>query len=422
MTNSCDDTSDTTVEYGISVDLKVYCDHLEHELDEVVSNQHNFDNHDEKTIDFTESTICSEIEFINNICKDLQQDISDFTKEAFVDRRRSHDPPLEQWLDDLLDDVEKETSYLDLEDSEIELEVNEYFYELSGSITKIGELEDGEITDIKLDEHSPMNLSDQVFRSLEAWYMDDGVKVNSFERKIMYATALLTQSHVFDDDSPASSFDITSEGESNGDEVKDTESEASEPGLRNSETIVEDQVLCRNKIYSPYSSTLGLPYVTIAPEIDPEPPPIFESKNLPTSHTQYETQTNSNEYVSKVGIFRRPIDHLKVVGWRYNCWEKYIESGRSILHFRMICAGSTKVEMTHASDYYYINSLFCCKRYYGEIGLACLRILYRFVHTLIHDNLRSMRETEIISLIEVWQWTKAVVIMFMQTYIWEIKD
>ena len=98
-----------------------------------------------------------------------------------------------------------------------------------------------------------MNLSDQVFRSLKVWYMDDGVKVNSFERKIMYATALLTQSHVFDDDSPASSFDITSEGESNGDEVKDTELEASEPGLRNSETIVEERVLCRNiynRIYS----------------------------------------------------------------------------------------------------------------------------------------------------------------------------
>ena len=157
--------SDTTVEYGISVDLKVYCDHLEHELDEVVSNQHNFDNHDEKTIDFTESTICSEIEFINNICKELRQDISDFTEEVFVSKRRSHDRPLEQWLDDLLDDVEKETSYLDLEDSEIEFKVNEYFDELSESITEIGKLEDGEITDIKLDEHSSMNLSDQVFGS-----------------------------------------------------------------------------------------------------------------------------------------------------------------------------------------------------------------------------------------------------------------
>ena len=132
---------------------------------------------------------------------------------------------------------------MDLKDSEIDFEMNEYFDELNGNITEIGKLEDGEITDIKLDEHSPMNLSDQVFRSLKVWYMDDGVKVNSFERKIMYATALLTQSHVFDDDSPASSFDITSEGESNGDEVKDTELEASEPGLRNSETIVEDRIL-----------------------------------------------------------------------------------------------------------------------------------------------------------------------------------
>ena len=318
MTNSCDDTSDTTVEYGISVDLKVYCDHLEYELDEVVSNQHNFDNLDKEGIDLTESTIYSEIEFINNICKELRQDISDFTEEVFVSKRRSRDPPLEQWLDDLLDDVEKETSYLDLKDSEIDFEMDEYFDELNGNITEIGKLEDGEITDIKLDEYSPMNLSDQVSRSIKVWYMDDGVKVNSFERKIMYATALLTQSHVFDDDSPASSFDITSEGESNGDEVKDTELEASEPGLRNSETMVEDRILCRNKIYSLYSSTLGLPYVTFAPEIDPEPPPIFENEDSLTSHAQYEAQTNNNEYVGKVGIFRMSIDYLEVVGWRYN--------------------------------------------------------------------------------------------------------
>ena len=252
--------------------------------------------------------------------------------------------------------------------------------------------------------------------------MDDGVKVNSFERKIMYATALLTQSHVFDDDSPASSFDITSEGESNGDEVKDTELEASEPGLRNSETIVEDRILCRNKICSLYSSTLGLPYVTFAPEIDPEPPPTFESKDSLTSYTQYEVQDKANEYVDEFGIFRRSTDHLKVIGWRYNCWERYIASGRSTLHFRMIYAGSTNVKTTHALDYYYIISLFCRKRYYGEIGPACLRILYRFVYTLIHDNLRSMRETEIISLIEAWQWTKTVVIMFMQMYVGERKD
>ena len=86
VTNSYDHTSDTTVEYGISVDLKVYCDHLEHELDEVVSNQHNFDNLDEKRIDLTESTIGSKIEFINNICKESQQHISDFTEEAFVSK------------------------------------------------------------------------------------------------------------------------------------------------------------------------------------------------------------------------------------------------------------------------------------------------------------------------------------------------
>ena len=153
--------------------------------------------------------------------------------------------------------------------------------------------------------------------------MDDGMKINNFERKIMYATALLTQSHVFDNDSPAALFDITSEdfivstkviGESNGDKVKGMESEASEPGLRNSEKIVEDKVLCRNKIYSPYSATLGLPYVTIAPEIDPEPPPIFESEDLLTSHAQYEAQTTNNEYVGKAGIFRMSIDYLKVVG------------------------------------------------------------------------------------------------------------
>ena len=41
-------------------------------------------------------------------------------------------------------------------------------------------------------------------------YVDD-MKANSFEEKIMYDTALLTQSHVFDDDSLTSSFDKTSE-------------------------------------------------------------------------------------------------------------------------------------------------------------------------------------------------------------------
>ena len=175
------------------------------------------------------------------------------------------------------------------------------------------------------------------------------------------------------------------------------ESEASGPGLRNSETIVEDRILCRNKICSLYSSTLGLPYVTFAPEIDPEPPPTFESKNSLTSYTQYEVQDKANEYVDKFGIFTT--DHLKVIGWRYNCWERYIASGRSTLHFRMIYAGSTNIETTHTLDYYYISSLFFCERHYGEIGTLCLRILYRFVYTLIHDNLRSMRETEIISLI-----------------------
>ena len=41
-------------------------------------------------------------------------------------------------------------------------------------------------------------------------YVDD-MKANRFEEKIMYDTALLTQSHVFDDDSLTSSFDKTSE-------------------------------------------------------------------------------------------------------------------------------------------------------------------------------------------------------------------
>ena len=42
-------------------------------------------------------------------------------------------------MDDLLDAVENETSYMDIEDSETEFEVNEYFHELSGNITGIGE-------------------------------------------------------------------------------------------------------------------------------------------------------------------------------------------------------------------------------------------------------------------------------------------
>ena len=165
-----------------------------------------------------------------------------------------------------------------------------------------------------------------------------------------------------------------------------------------------------------------MPYVTFAPEIDPEPPATFESKDSLISYTQYEVQDKANEYVDEFGIFRKSTDHLKVIGWRYNCWERYIASGRSTPHFGMISAGSTNNEMTHTLDYYYIISLFCRKRYYGEIGPVCLRILYRFVYALIHDNLRSMSETEIISLIEAWQWTKTVVIMFMQMYVGERKD
>ena len=87
----------------------------------------------------------------------------------------------------------------------------------------------------------------------------------------MYTTALLTQYHIFDDDSSASLFDTTSEGftvctkvigESNGDEVKGMESEASEPGLRNSETVVEDQILCRSKCFGQYLQRLNLPSIT----------------------------------------------------------------------------------------------------------------------------------------------------------------
>ena len=196
---------------------------------------------------------------------------------------------MEQWLNDLLENVEKETSYLDLKDLETEFEGNnhyEHFFDgdqtiilglcddkampnkrnsmwgtcfqrmvpyldeelcsipkikssespnrdiksgyedksdkifnydslsetsLSEILTGIGELEDGEITDIKLvDNHISMNLSDEESRYLKVYYMDNGVEVNIFERNIMYATALLTKSHVFDDDSPASISDMIS--------------------------------------------------------------------------------------------------------------------------------------------------------------------------------------------------------------------
>ena len=112
----------------------------------------------------------------------------------------------------------------------------------------------------------------------------------------MYATALLTKSHVFDDDSPVSSFDRTSEdfrvstkriGENNGDEVKGTKPEASGPRLRDSETVVQDQILCRSKYFRQYLPRINLPYITFVPKIDPEPPSTFQNEGLLTTHAQY---------------------------------------------------------------------------------------------------------------------------------------
>ena len=142
------------------------------------------------------------------------------------------------------------------------------------------------------------------------------------------------------------------------DKVKVTESEASGPGLRNPETIVENRVLCRNKYYILYSARLGLPYITFSPEIDPKPPPTFESEDLLTSNTWYEIQEKKNKYVDKAGIFWRSFDYLEVVGWRHNCWTRYLQFKGMNLGTWMLQMKTKIIEIVPKVDYQYIVRLF----------------------------------------------------------------
>ena len=105
--------------------------------------------------------------------------------------------------------------------------------------------------------------------------------------------------------------------ESNGDEVKGTELAASEPRLRNSEAVVEDQSLCRSKYFGQYLPRLTLPSITFEQKIDLDKTPTFEDQGLLTTHAQYRIQDKNNEYVDKVGIFWKSINCLEVVGWRH---------------------------------------------------------------------------------------------------------
>lgn len=72
-------------------------------------------------------------------------------------------------------------------------------------------MEYGEITDINLvDNHCSMNSSKKLSIAPEMQFMSNEIEINKFRRTIMYATTLLTELHVFDDDFPYSIFDITS--------------------------------------------------------------------------------------------------------------------------------------------------------------------------------------------------------------------
>ena len=99
-------------------------------------------------------------------------------------------------------------------------------------------------------------------------------------------------------------------------------------------------------------------YIKFMSEIDPEPPPTFDHVDLLPSYAQYRIQDRNNDYVVRVGIYRRTIIDLEVFGRRHNFWTRYI-GFKTLDKETMMLQMETNIISTNPEvDYGYIVILF----------------------------------------------------------------
>ena len=225
----------------LHIDVWVQCDRcqedrprpLETDMDILPSKKDSQSTISGSNVD--ESMVDDDVRVIDNICEELYRDVQSFNEEMLLhgindaieetvtDRYMDSDPTLMNWMDNFLDDVDNGLDLTingrkdcpDLEDLDEELckllDIKDSLPPNRDVIKGYGGIRD-EFRRLKYGEMTFFGFMNNQFDVCshklismypKARHMVDEMNKNVLKQDIMYATALLTESYVFDDDSPS---------------------------------------------------------------------------------------------------------------------------------------------------------------------------------------------------------------------------